>query len=473
MSDVMTAPEEIPEDRSAPPDKMPASQWARKNLFNNWYNALLTITFAVIGIVVLYYVLQFIFVTGQWTVVRRNLTLFMMGRFPREEQWRLIVQAYLICASLGLAWGASTAAGRDKAEEAGVEFSTPSYLVLAKRYWSIILLLIVLLSFAQTIRPWIFVLSAMGLLLLCRAVAIPLPRSLRAFTWYLAAFVGVASWQIVTGTGALAQWWMGGLIALMAWNLLGKIELSNPRLKLPLQAAGAIGAFIAVNLIYRTFDFSGVGWDDWSGLQLTVVISAAAIILAFPFGLLLALGRRSSLPAIRWLSVVYIELIRGVPLISLLLAAQFFLGFLLNTDTPLSSVTRALIAMTMFSAAYIAEIVRGGLQAVPKGQIEAGQSVGLSTGRIMASIVLPQALRAVIPPMVGQFISLFKDSSLLVIIGFTEFLGVREIVHAQEDFRSIAIAETLVFVAFGFWAIAFAMSRESQRLERTLGVGER
>lgn len=479
MSDVLTVPEEIPEDRTAPTQKVPAGEWARKNLFNNWYNSLLTIVLAAVSLGLFVLLLRFVFVTGEWEAVRRNLTLFMMGTFPRDEQWRLIAQVYLMSASMGLAWGAVTASSRDRAEEAGLEYETPSYLELARRYWSILLLLLVLLSFAQSIMPWIFVISAVALMLVMRAIAMPLPRSFRATTWYVAAFVGLVSWQVVTGTGALARWWMGGLIALIAWNLVGHIEFSNPRIKPFVQGGAAVLSLIVVRIVYTGIsaydglNFSGVGWDDWSGFQLTIVISAAAIILAFPFGLLLALGRRGSLPAIRWLCVTYIELIRGVPLISLLLAAQFFIGFFLNTDTPLSSVTRALIAMTLFSAAYIAEIVRGGLQAVPHGQVEAGQSVGLSTGRIMASIVLPQALRAVIPAMVGQFISLFKDSSLLVIIGFTEFLGIREIVHAQEDFRGVAIAETLVFAAFGFWAIAFAMSRESQRLERTLGVGER
>ena len=171
------------------------------------------------------------------------------------------------------------------------------------------------------------------------------------------------------------------------------------------------------------------------------------------------------------MSVAYIEFFRGAPLITFLLSAQFFLGFFLDTDTPLSLITRATAAITLFTAAYIAEIVRGGLQAVPLGQIEAGQAQGLSQPKIMRLIVLPQALRAVIPAMVGQFISLFKDTSLLVILGISEFLGVRELVHSQAAFRGEGIGETLVFVAFGFWAFAFTMSRESQRLERRLDVG--
>ncbi|MDH3425149.1 MAG: amino acid ABC transporter permease, partial [Acidimicrobiia bacterium] len=181
----------------------------------------------------------------------------------------------------------------------------------------------------------------------------------------------------------------------------------------------------------------------------------------------------STFPALRIMATTYIELIRGVPMIALLLMAQFFIGFFLNTSTPLSLITRALVAMTLFTAAYVAEIVRGGLQAVPIGQVEAGQSVGLSAIATTRLIVLPQALRAVIPAMVGQFISLFKDTTLLTIIGVSEILNVRELAHSQQEFRGFGIAETLVFVMFAFWAISFTMSRESQRLERKLGVGER
>ncbi len=228
-------------------------------------------------------------------------------------------------------------------------------------------------------------------------------------------------------------------------------------------AMWAIGRFIGID---------GIDWKDWGGLHLNLVVAAATTILAFPLGLLLALGRRSSLPVLRWLCTAYIELFRGVPLITLLFMAQFFVGFFLNgNDLPL--VTKSTIVFTLFSSAYIAEIVRGGLQSVAKGQTEAGQAMGMSPAAITRLLILPQALKAVIPAMVGQFISLFKDTSLLSVIGIPEFLGVREIVHAQAEFRGFGIAETLVFVAFGFWAFSFTMSRESQRLERRLDTGNR
>jgi general L-amino acid transport system permease protein len=164
-----------------------------------------------------------------------------------------------------------------------------------------------------------------------------------------------------------------------------------------------------------------------------------------------------------------------VPLVTLLFVGQYMVGFLFPTSVdPPSFLVRAVIAITLFEAAYIAEIVRGGLQAVPVGQVEAAQAVGLSPPKVLRLVVLPQALRAVIPAMVGQFISLFKDTSLLSIIGFIELIGVANFATEQPRFQGEGLRPlTFAFVGFLFWAVCSTMSRESQRLERRLGVGER
>jgi general L-amino acid transport system permease protein len=297
-----------------------------------------------------------------------------------------------------------------------------------------------------------------------------LPRRLRNLGWVLTGILLIFGFQVVSGFDAGGWVPVGLILAVTAYSAIPAERFSNRWIAAGARLAGAIAVALVVRFIYGVVDTTGVGWDFWSGLHLTLMVSALAIVLAFPLGLLLALARRSTLPALRWIATGYIELIRGVPLIALLFMGQYVLGFLLPEGTDFSSITRAIVAMSLFTSAYVAEIVRGGLQSLPKGQTEAGQALGMAPPTIMRRIVLPQALRAVIPAMVGQFISLFKDSSLLTIIGILEFLGVREIVHAQADFRGVAIAETLVFVAFGYWAFAFAMSRESQRLERRLRV---
>ena len=194
-----------------------------------------------------------------------------------------------------------------------------------------------------------------------------------------------------------------------------------------------------------------------------------------PFGILLALGRKSDLPVMKTASVIFIEFIRGVPLISLLLFSNLMLPLFLPSTSIVRPTSRwPSIVITGFSAAYIAEIVRGGLQAVPKGQTEAAQASGMSPGAVQRLIVLPQALRAVIPAMVGQFIALFKDTSLLSIIGILEFLRVSDVANAQPDFVGKGLAPvTYLFVAIGYWAFAYTMSKESRRLETKLGVGVR
>ena len=499
MTTTLPPPETSPQGDPSrlPPDmRVSTSTWLRKNLFNNWYNSLITVIAAVVGAILLYYGGRFIFVTGQWEAVRKNLTLLMMGVYPRNEHWRLVAQMYIVASALGLAWGTVTAISQDRAEDTGVVAQRPTPFDLLRRYWSILLLLAVILVFTRTIWPTLFTLSTIAIGLAVRAGAMRLPSSSRRLCWYAAAFMAIVSFQVVSGANGNAWWWMSALFAFaafqlagardftrylgttMSWPIFGRARLVTARdllwLKRAAQVVAVAAAVVAVRVVYWLIgDTSSVSWDDWSGLYLTLVASGAAIILSFPLALLLAVGRRSSLPAVRWLCVGYIELFRGVPFIALLFIAKIFIDFFLNVDTPLSLTTRTIIVFTIFSSAYLAEVVRGGLQAVPRGQIEAGQAVGLQPPGVMRLIVLPQALRAVIPAMVGQFISLYKDSTLFAFISVVEFYRARELIHSQQEFTTTAIAETLVFVAFAYWAISYTMSKESQRLERHLGVGER
>ncbi len=448
--------------------------WLRKNLFNTWYNSLITVVAAILGVMLIYYGARFVFVTGQWEAVRKNLTLLMMGLFPRSEQWRLVVQMYIVASALGLAWGTITAKSQDQAQETGVATQRPSAVDLLRRYWPILLLLMAILAFTRTVWPTLFTLSAIALGLGVRSAAMRLPRSARRPCSYGAAFMAIVSFQVVSGANGSAWWWTAALAAFIALQSTANLQTTEPWQKNVLRFATIASAVSIVRIAYWLIgDTSSVSWDQWSGLYLTLVASGAAIVLSFPLALLLAVGRRSSLLIIRWLCVGYIELFRGVPFIALLFVAKIFIDFFLNVDTPLSLTTRTIIVFTIFSSAYLAEVVRGGLQAVPKGQIEAGQAIGLQPPGVMRLIVMPQALRAVIPAMVGQFISLYKDSTLFAFISVVEFYRARELIHSQQEFTTTAIAETLVFAAFVYWAISYTMSKESQRLERHLGVGER
>ncbi len=463
-----------PADRPAAgaPPRPGAAAWARANLFNNPHNSALTVIGGAGVLALMAYGARFLFVTGQWEPVRTNLTLLMMGTFPRAEQWRIVVQVYLLCAAAGLVWGGLTASARDRARDAGVAFSRPTVRQGVRRWWPVFVLLAVLVGMTRTWLPLVFVVSAAVTGVVARRLMEALPPAGRGPAWFFAGVCALCGWQVLSGTGGIGWWWGAALVVTAVLRLTRNLYTGTPW-QPAARLALAAGAVAAVWAIYSKFDFSGVGWDDWSGFQLNLVAAAASIVLAFPLGLVAAVGRRSKPPVVRALSVGYIELIRGVPLITLLFMGDLFLGFFLPVDDPLSKVTRAIAVMTLFTGAYLAEIVRGGLQAVPHGQVEAAWAIGLSAPRVLGLIVLPQALRAVIPALVGQFINLFKDSTLLSIIALTEILRIRESIHGQREFLIVGIAETLVFVAFAFWALAFTMSRESQRLERRLGVGER
>jgi general L-amino acid transport system permease protein len=238
-----------------------------------------------------------------------------------------------------------------------------------------------------------------------------------------------------------------------------------------------IGWLVSIPVIYMLISgfatqIPDVSTNLWGGLLLTMLLALVGILLSFPLGVLLALGRRSTLPAIRIVSTAYIELIRGVPLVTILFMADVMLPFFLPGDVRIDRVMRAMGGITLFSAAYVAENVRGGLQAIPTGQIEAAEALGLRGWQTNLFIVLPQALRSVIPANVGLFISLLKDTTLVAIIGLSELLGIGQSILAQPDSLG-AHLEVFTFVGIIFFVLCYAMSQASYRLERQLGVGTR
>ncbi len=233
-----------------------------------------------------------------------------------------------------------------------------------------------------------------------------------------------------------------------------------------------LAALVAVAILMwgGVFGLSHVENDRWGGLPLTLILATFGIAFAFPLGLLLALGRRSHMPAVKALCVVYIELIRGVPLISLLFMSSVMLPLFLPEGFSIDKLLRAQIAIILFAAAYIAETVRGGLQSIPRGQYEGAESIGLSYWQQMRKIILPQALKVVIPPLVGIFISLFKDTSLVVIIGIFDLTQAAKTAVADAAWRGFS-TEAYLFIAFIYFIFCFSISRYSQSLERHLQTG--
>lgn len=231
-----------------------------------------------------------------------------------------------------------------------------------------------------------------------------------------------------------------------------------------------LGYVITAFYLYHggIFRLSIVPTYNWGGLHLTLVIALTGIIASLPLGILLALGRRSKLPALRLCSVAFIEVWRGVPLISVLFMASVMLPLFFPPDLHFDKLLRALIGIALFAAAYMAEVVRGGLQAIPNGQFEAAKSLGMRYWQIMGLIVLPQAIKIVIPGIMNVFIALFKDTTLVLIIGLFDLLGMVQAASTDPKWLAYSV-EGYVFAAFGFWIFCFTMSRISVRLEKKHG----
>ena len=220
------------------------------------------------------------------------------------------------------------------------------------------------------------------------------------------------------------------------------------------------------------FGLEVVPTNRWSGLPVTLLLSLFGLVLAFPMALVLALGRRSTMPLIRMLSVCYIELIRGVPLISVLFMASVILPLFLPAGMTVDKLLRAQIAIILFAAAYLAEVVRAGLQGVARGQYEASDSLGLTYWQSMRLIILPQALKMVIPPLVGTFIAFFKDTTLIIIVGLFDFLFSVRAPLADPVWLGFS-AEAYIFASVVYFVFCFTMSKYSQHLERELRPGGR
>ncbi|MHA1599908.1 MAG: amino acid ABC transporter permease, partial [Alphaproteobacteria bacterium] len=239
-----------------------------------------------------------------------------------------------------------------------------------------------------------------------------------------------------------------------------------------------IGLFLLVGfpiiafylVVGGSFGLVDVETPLWGGMFLTLVISAVGIAASLPIGVFLALGRRSNMPVVRALCIGFIELWRGVPLITVLFMASVMFPLFLPEGMNFDKLIRALLGVMFFASAYMAEVIRGGLQALPKGQYEAAQALGLNFWKMTGLVILPQALKMVIPGIVNTFIGLFKDTTLVLIIGLFDFLGMVQLAGTNPNWLGFAI-EGYVFTAFGFWIFCFSMSRYSQHLEKKLHTG--
>ncbi len=403
----------------APAQKPPASEvgalgWLRANLFSGIGNSILTI----VTLVGLYLVVTGVArwaINAFWEPIWVNRKVFAVGLYPVEQMW----QPAAVLLMVSLLFGLSAGRWGNIMRNLGVGLGA---------------LLVLLAIVPIGIQAQIVMGSSLALLLggyaLGRRVAVP--NSWLVIAWLLSLPV-----TFILLTGGINLPSLG-----ITWSFAPLVEN---------------------NL--------------WGGLMLTMLLAVVGIALSFPIGVALALGRRSNLPVIKYFSIGYIEFIRGVPLITLLFMGMTLLPLFLpsNWGNP-SQLMRAMVAITLFSAAYLAENVRGGLQAIPKGQYEAADALGLSGFDSLRFIILPQALTKVIPAIVGQFIGLFKDTSLASLVGLLELVAVGKSVIQQPEWLGVpggVAKEVYVFIAIVFFIFSYGMSFASRKLESKLGFGKR
>lgn len=396
------------EEIRPPSTEVGAIGWLHHNLFSSKLNGLLTIVVGVVVALSLFGLLQWVFFDARWGVISDNMRLFLVGRYPPDQIWRVWLALTVFSVGTGLSAGTSSS-------------GAVRMLAMMLMAGELMLAALVFVGDLGPAEAGSLVLSA-GIVLVTMLVArrFVIRRLWTALVWLVAAVAGVL---LLAGLGE------GSPLSSVATNL-------------------------------------------WGGLLLTMVLSVAGILLSFPLGVLLAIGRRSRLPVIRIVSTTYIELIRAVPLISILFMAQFLFPLVLPEGLRIDNVVRAIGGITLFSAAYVAENIRGGLQAIPRGQHEAAFAIGLRTWQTTVFIVLPQALRITIPANVGLFISLMKDTTLAYIIGLLEILGIGRAVLAQPEWLGTQF-EVYLFVAAVFFVLSYTLSQASYRLEKELGIGER
>ncbi|MBC2859728.1 amino acid ABC transporter permease [Stappia sp. 28M-7] len=415
--------------RMAPPvSETGVIGWVRQNLFDSVGNAIMTVVGIAMLALILPPTINWLFIDAVWTGTSRDACVvegagacwafvyakfgqFMYGRYPDPERWRVDLTGLLLIAGL-----------------------VPA--------------------------------------------AIPRVPFKRETVLYLLIVFPIAGFILLTGGNIelSGTFWIGlAILAAIALAITGLI-CSNAGIALaaPLKVVAAMFLALAAVFAVVSFDFGlrPVETQLWGGLLVTLVVAIVGIVASFPLGILLALGRRSKLPAVKLVSVIFIEFWRGVPLITVLFMSSVMLPLFLPDGVNFDKLLRALIGVALFASAYMAEVVRGGLQAIPKGQYEAADAMGLSFWQGIGLIIMPQALKLVIPGIVNTFIGLFKDTSLVLIIGLFDLLGIVSLNFSDANWASPNTPATgFVFAAFVFWIFCFGMSRYSIYMERRLHRG--
>ena len=430
-------------DRVAPADSVGFLGWCRKNLFKDVPNTLMTLLGAYIAFTVLSAVLNWAVFNAVWDANTRRECLDLVGRS-------------------GACWPG-----------VGVWFENLIYGLYPKdQVWRINLGVLALI--AWMIPLWMPHVTSKVAIGLSAVMLYPFLASYfffggdKGIVWTGLIAMGLTGLLWVWAT-ALSETLRGQTIGTWLIDALGKTEIDDHAQRRIIRLA-LLGLFVAACIAVSLVSFSFVRTGLWGGLFLTLVISGIGITFSLPAGILLALGRQSDLPVIALLSTLFIELFRSVPLITILFMFNTMLPLFLPAGTEVNQLLRAIVAVCLFAAAYMAEVIRGGLAAIPKGQYEAAHALGLGYWQTTSQIVLPQALKIMIPAIVGNFIGLFKDTTLVSIIGLFDLMNMARAIGEDTDWLGLFI-EPFFVVSLIYFVFCFAMSSYSISLERKLATG--
>ena len=431
MTDVSYVRSEMLSEKEAPASTVGPVHWVRENLFNGWVNSVLTVLVIYFIYSLLAGILPWIF-QSSWTANSlkecREVISLAYGEHTEGACWAVIRERYL-----QLIYG----------------------FYPAESYWRINLAFVGLLA---ALAPILFA------------------EISRKMLWFSAVHPFLAFWLLWGGPIWVPISIMAGFaVGYFAYELVGKAAGS---------LAGVIAAFLGPILWWMFFagpvasalsgiipiGIAPVESAKFGGFMLSITIGVTGIALSLPIGIVLALGRQSNLWFVKAVCVGFIEFIRGVPLITLLFVASTLLNIFLPPGTTFDIILRVMIMVTLFSSAYMAEVIRGGLAALPRGQYEAADSLGLDYWKAQRLVIMPQALKISIPAIVGNFIGLFKDTTLVSIIGLLDPIGLSTSIRANQEWNGI-IWELYGFIALMFFIVCFSMSRYSMYLERKLKTG--
>jgi len=446
VRETMLGPESPPQRTSG------AVLWLRENLLSNWGNALATILVLYILYQIIPPLVDFVIVDGVWHGTGREACLtveqggshpagwfggcwiyvdtylnqFIYGRYPDNQQWRVNIVFFLFFGGL-----------------------VPLLIPSAPFKRTNILFMLVVFPVAAFVLLTGGHLSYNGFLL-PESVMAPSPLKFFVDYFILTLILLLVGYGIARGTNSNSRPMLLTILAIMA------------------------AVFVVIFLTAIDFGLTYVETARWGGLLVTLVIAVTGIAVSLPMGIVLALGRRSQLPIVKLVSVIFIEFWRGVPLVTVLFMASVMLPLFLPDGVNFDKLLRALVGVAMFSAAYMAEVIRGGLQAIPNGQYEGAMALGLSYWQMMGKIVLPQALKIVIPGIVNTFIGLFKDTTLVLIIGLFDFLGQIQSSFSDPTWASpVQTMTAYAFAAATYFVFCFSMGQYSRYMERRLHTGHR